>query len=243
MSLDPEFLSLPVEYQNVLSLAQEKYGIEVKPLQPLSGGKSGALLYLVSVTFEDGHVEHLVLKLDQPIRWEVGEKSEAEKQSRAIELAPTGFVQRHMAKLAFEPIKSENTLAIFYTIAGDSIQQCRPIGSFSSWNQLKGIFSSVTIGLLEDWNSGYASFRRSVHPRTLLEQWLGYRIKSGEGHIDNFLEVACQIINPNIPGFIVQGVTLPNPLAYARDDKLWASARSLDAMVGFLHGDLNEQCA
>ena len=54
-----DFQSLPDEYQHVIRLAQEKYGITVAPLQLLVGGWSGAIVYLVSVsTNNSGRVEH-----------------------------------------------------------------------------------------------------------------------------------------------------------------------------------------
>ena len=53
------FQSLPLEYQRVLQLAQEQHQIHVEPLQTLVGGWSGAVVYLVSVSWnEAGRVEH-----------------------------------------------------------------------------------------------------------------------------------------------------------------------------------------
>jgi hypothetical protein len=70
--LAADFSSLPAEYQDVLRLAQDTHKIEVTPLQELKGGRTGARLYLVSVSSPDsdpvqrpvGHLRHFVLKLD-----------------------------------------------------------------------------------------------------------------------------------------------------------------------------------
>ena len=60
-----DFRSRPPAYQEILRLAQETHGMKVTPLQELKGGRTGACLYLVSVTASDAEkVQHLVLKLD-----------------------------------------------------------------------------------------------------------------------------------------------------------------------------------
>jgi hypothetical protein len=64
--LSPEFQSIPEEYQHLIRLAQDAYAISVAPLQLLVGGWSGAIVYLVSVSYnETGRVEHCILKLDR----------------------------------------------------------------------------------------------------------------------------------------------------------------------------------
>lgn len=40
------FQSLPLEYQRIIRLAQERHAITVTPLQQLVGGWSGAMIYL-----------------------------------------------------------------------------------------------------------------------------------------------------------------------------------------------------
>ena len=65
LQLSDDFSSLPSEYQDVLHLAQETYSIEVTSLEELKGGRTGAYLYLVSVTSSGSdRINHLVLKLD-----------------------------------------------------------------------------------------------------------------------------------------------------------------------------------
>ncbi len=60
------FKTLAPEFQEVVRLAQERLGITVTPLQALSGGWSGASIYLVSVRSQGGQgLEHSMLKLDR----------------------------------------------------------------------------------------------------------------------------------------------------------------------------------
>ena len=59
------FPSLPDEYQQVLYLAQQQNSIEVIPLEEIKGGRTGAKLFLVSISRNDASfVDHLILKLD-----------------------------------------------------------------------------------------------------------------------------------------------------------------------------------
>ncbi|SRR6266566_3387425 len=60
---DAEFLALDSGYQHLLRLAQDRYGITISLLQKLSGGKSGALLYLISISSIDRQ-ELRILKLE-----------------------------------------------------------------------------------------------------------------------------------------------------------------------------------
>jgi len=146
-----------------------------------------------------------------------------------------------MAKLAFEPVVSGDRTAIFYEIAGGSLQQCRPITGYHEQSQLESIFSTVCPGLLTEWNTG-VRFEKVAHPRQLLEAWLGYRIRPGKGNIERHLEEACHL-SPTASTLLLEGFVesppLPNPLAYARDQALWEPRRPLVAAAGFLHGDLN----
>jgi len=222
----------------VLAEAQEHHNIDIKPLQPLTGGRSGALLHLVSVKDRSSdRVEHLVLKLDRPERRR-DLLSEAERHRIALEQAPPEFARQHMARLAFDPVESDGTFAIFYTIAGDSVQQFRPLSGYSRRSQLEQIFASLSRDLLEEWNANKIKVVPAVHPQAILEAWLGHRIRSDEGNVQRFLEQECDL-SPHTPGLMVQTHLFPNPLVYARDRECWEGARVITGATGFLHGDLN----
>ena len=64
--LAEKFRLLPEGYQQVLRLAQERHQIQVMPLQELSGGRTEARLYLVSVPSDSGgQLRHYILKIDK----------------------------------------------------------------------------------------------------------------------------------------------------------------------------------
>src|SRR5678815_2050149 len=149
--LTPSFQSLPPEYQRVIQLAQDQHQIQVAPLQTLVGGWSGAMVFLVSVTYQTNQqVEHLILKLDRK-----SPKARSDELSRHVTAqskSPAEFARDHLATLAFERVEAEGAIAIFYSIAGQSLQSFRPLSSYGQQDQLETIFSATNHYLLAEWN-------------------------------------------------------------------------------------------
>jgi predicted ATPase len=233
--LADEFHSLPAEYQTVLQQAQEKHNIRVTMLQELKGGKTGANLFLVSVSaLNSNQVEHLILKLDDKSK--KTRMDELERHRTAMDKSSKEFSGNHIADLAFERIEFENAVAIFYNIAGQSLHNYLPLSGYQQQNKLEKIFSLTSEILLTKWNAS-PFFEQAIHPQKVLSSWLGYRLNPG-GHIERFLEDNCHI-NHDIPGILIQGHVFPNPLVYARNNELWGNIRPIDTIMGFQHGDLN----
>jgi predicted ATPase len=245
----PDIQTLPAEYQRLLELAQERFHVEILLLDELRGGRTGALLYLVSVAPTSGGaaapaagslapetgqpVRHLILKLDRiPQR---AAADEIEQHKRALSLAPPDFARRHIAELAYE-VRDGEQMAVFYAIAGQSLLQFRPLAHYARQSQLETLFRATHDVLINRWNAPPA-FDRGVHPQKLLERWLSYRLKPG-GRISDFLEQRCGM-DAGTPGFVIRGEVYPNPLAFGRDPGLWGKARPIDVLTGCQHGDLN----
>lgn len=229
------FTSLPPEYQAVIRLAQEQRGISITPLQELLGGWSKAAVYLVSVAFQDSkRVEHYVLKLDR--KNPKARSDEFTRHNRALTSAPPGFARQHMAEMAFERTEQDEAIAIFYAIAGQSLLDYRPLSRYERQGQLKELFKATYQLLLDEWNE-QTTIDQALHPQEILERWLGFRLQPG-GSIERFLSNDLRI-QPETPGVIVNEKILPNPLAYARHIDLWGAARPIDAIGGYIHGDLN----
>ncbi|MCJ2531128.1 MAG: AAA family ATPase [Candidatus Thermoplasmatota archaeon] len=232
--LAPEFEELPEHLQEALREALARHGLRVTPLSRLGGGRSGAYLYLASASRANApRLEHLILKLDRRNPYGPGE---VERHRMARTAAPVPFARDHMPDLAMEQVEYGESVVIFYTIAGESLQSYRPLSAFRSRGQFATIAQTVMGGLLGEWNEG-ASFERATHPRDLLTRWLGYRLEEG-GRIETFLQDVCRV-RPETPGLLLEGVAYPNPLAYARDPDLWSDTRPIDSILGFQHGDLN----
>ncbi|HWQ12098.1 MAG TPA: NB-ARC domain-containing protein [Roseiflexaceae bacterium] len=228
------FQSLPLEYQRVICLAQDRHTMTITPLQELSGGWSGAVIYLVSVSPHDTRrVEHVILKLDRTRT--SSHADEVTRHTRAMSNAPPEFTRDHIAALAFDRVEHDGAIAIFYRIAGQSLRDYRPLSSYRRQSQLKTIFSATNTFLLAEWNVNLA-FEQAVHPQRLLERWLSFRLKPG-GNIDSFFERVH--VDPDTPGFLISGEVFRNPLVYARNIDRWGTARPIDIVTGFLHGDLN----
>jgi predicted ATPase len=229
-----EFSSLPPEYQNLLRLAKEKHHLDVVPLQALGGGQTGAFLYLVSVSAGDlSKVGHLVVKFDRVN--ERTKQSEVERHRLALGEAPPAFAGRHMAQLAYE-IEHDGAVALFYSIAGQSLQRFRTLASQENQSRLETLFGATNDYLVGEWNGG-AVFQQALHPRELLERWLGYRLKP-DGHVGSLLKEQF-LLDPDTEGFLIQGQVFPNPLSYGLNAGRWKETRSIDVLMGFQHGDLN----
>ena len=232
-NLTNDFQSLPPEYQQIIQLAQEKNDITIAPLQLLVGGWSGAVVYLVSVARnETKRVEHCILKLDRKSK--NAKSDEVTRHNTVMEKAAPEFARAHIAELVFDRVEQDGAIAIFYRIAGESLQKYRPLSNYERQSQLKTIFTETNRILLSEWNQD-STFEQAVHPRKTLEKWLGFRLDEG-GNIEHFIQ---ERANANVAGFLVNGQVFPNPLLYARKTEPWGNVRAMDVATGFIHGDLN----
>src|SRR5262245_44677782 len=155
-----DFQSLPEEYQQVISLAQDTHKITVAPLQLLVGGWSGAVVYLVSVAWnETKRVEHCILKLDLKSK---NAKSDEVTRHNTVESKSTPeFARDHIAELVFDRVEHEGAIAIFYQIAGESLLKYRPLSNYERQNQLNTLFTQTNTVLLTEWNSA-RTFQQAV---------------------------------------------------------------------------------
>src|SRR5690349_11880781 len=96
--LTTDFQSLPAEYQQVIQLAQDSYKITIAPLQLLVGGWSGAVVYLVSVSYNASRrVEHCILKLDR--KGKNAKSDEATRHNTVMGKSTPEFARDHIAEL------------------------------------------------------------------------------------------------------------------------------------------------
>jgi hypothetical protein len=233
--LTTDFQSLPEEYQNIIRLAQDTYKITVAPLQLLVGGWSGAVVYLVSVSSnETKRVEHCILKLDR--KGKNAASDEVTRHHTVLTKSTPEFAREHIAELVFDRVEHEGAIAIFYRIAGQSLQKYLPLSKYERQNQLRVLFAQTNTILLSEWNKN-AAFEQAVHPQKVLKNWLGFRLDAGS-NIQRFLQESCKV-NPDIAGLLINGHVFPNPLLYARKPEAWGTLRSIDVATGFIHGDLN----
>src|SRR6185369_2469244 len=172
-----DFHILPEEYQQIIRLAQSQHNITVAPLQLLVGGWSGAVVYLVSISFnETGRVEHSILKLDR--KGKAAKSDEVTRHNVVISTSTPEFARAHIAELVFERVEQEGVIAIFYRIAGQSLLKYRPLSNYEQQSQLKTLFTKTNSVLLDEWNAS-PTFKQAVHPQKVLETWLGFRLDPG----------------------------------------------------------------
>ena len=150
--LTTDFTSLPEEYQQVIQLAQNTHNITVAPLQLLVGGWSGAVVYLVSVSYnETKRVEHCILKLDR--KGKNAKSDEVTRHNAVMSKSSPEFARDHIAELVFDRVEHEGAIAIFYRIAGQSLLKYLPLSKYERQSQLKSIFIQTNTVLLDEWNS------------------------------------------------------------------------------------------
>ena len=110
--LSVDFQSLPPEYQQVIQLAEEQHNITIAPLQLLVGGWSGAVVYLVSVSYNDTKkVEHCILKLDRKSKR--ARTDEVTRHNTVMDKSTPQFARDHIAELVFDHVEHESAIAIF----------------------------------------------------------------------------------------------------------------------------------
>jgi predicted ATPase len=229
------FQDIEPEFRHVIRLAEERNHVSISPLQELAGGWSGAAVYLVRVASADtGSVEHVILKLDR--KRPKASSDEISRHQAVLETSPLEFARAHIPEMAFDRIESDDVMAIFYAIAGQSLLSFRTLSSYARQSRLEVLFSATCRYILGEWNEGH-TFRAVDHPAGLLQKWLGFRLEPGQ-KIERFLVENCRL-SPDTGGFIVDGSVLPNPLKYARHPEDWGSVRGCDSAIGFQHGDLN----
>ena len=230
----PDFTKLPPEHQRLLQLAKDQHSLDVVPLQELKAGQTDAFLYLASVSLGDTRqVQHFVVKFDRVN--ERAKSSETERHRLAVSDAPEVFSQQNMPRLAYQ-FEQEGATALFYTLAGQSLQRFRTLASIERQSRLEALFAATNDYVLKKWNAD-STIERALHPQTLLQKWLGYRLKP-DGQIASFLKDKFAI-DVDTEGLLVQGQIFPNPLSYGLNARRWNETRHIDMLTGFQHGDLN----
>lgn len=231
----PSFEDLEPEFREVIHLAEERNKVTISPLQVLAGGWSGAAVYLARVAVaESGSVEHVILKLDR--KNPRASADEITRHQSVLDASPPGFARAHIPDLAFDRIETDNVVAIFYTIAGQSLLSFRTLSSYARQSRMETLFSETNRYILDEWNREH-TFEALGHPVDLLQRWLGFRLDPGQ-KIEQFLKDDCHL-PAEVGGFIVDGRLLPNPLNCARHPEAWGSIRGVDTAIGLQHGDLN----
>ena len=229
-------LPWPEAYKELRAQLDEQWGVrdELYLTRQLSGGKSGAIVYLSDVTSKDFSGQ-AVLKLDQAPNPEFQEKSEAERHSMAYEAAPD-FAERHLPKILHTAHGGES-LAILSSVAGRGLEFAVPWQSCDHERQL-AVTKRLSRALLEDWNRDARLAPGLQSPQTVLRSWLGYRLDPAHGRLFNiFPEVFG--LSPDEPSFTFEGRWYPNPLAFAITASDSFEHLKLRAVLGHIHGDLH----
>lgn len=233
---DHQGLPWPEAYAALRPVIQEHWGVgdEIYLGRQLSGGKSGAMVYLADVTTQDFSGQ-AILKFDQAPDPAWQEKSEADRHQLAYERAPD-FAARHLPKIV-HTAHQDQSLAILSTIAGRGLEFALP-WSACDHDRQSSVLQELSRSLLEDWNRGAKLAPGLQTPQTILRGLLGYRLDPKQGRLHQFLQDGCGIAAEE-PSLSFEGQWYPNPLAFSASAPSAVDHLKLRAVLGNVHGDLH----
>ena len=229
-------LPWPEAYADMRPVIGEQWGIESEIYlnRQLSGGKSGAMVYLADVTGRE-FAGQAILKLDAAPDAALQEQSEADRHREAQEAEPD-FARRHLPRIIHTAHQGDS-LAILSTIAARGLEFAVPWSECDHDRQI-GVVQRLSRTLLEDWNRAAKLAPGLLSPQTLLQSWLTYRLDPEESRLHDFLAQDCGL-SPNEPSLTFEGVWYPNPLAFAMASPERFEKLKLRALLGQIHGDLH----
>ncbi|MCP4383603.1 MAG: hypothetical protein GY798_19675 [Hyphomicrobiales bacterium] len=229
-------LPWPEAYADILPVLREQWGIidTIYLTRQLSGGKSGALVYMADIESRT-FTGQAILKLEQAANAARREDIEAELHRHAIEEAPE-FAAAHLPRLLHSLCHGDQ-VAVLSTIAGGGLEYAEPLAGCAFDRQLT-VIREVSRGLLEDWNADYRLGKGMRSPRELLASWLAYRLDpNAGGRLHRFMEECA--LSPETPSVVFEGRWLPNPMALATASPGLPEQSQLRAITGHCHGDLH----
>lgn len=229
-------LPWPEAYEELHSVILEHWEIDedIYLSRQLSGGKSGAMVYLADVTSRDFSGQ-AILKLDRAPDSAWQEKSEADRHSLAVEAAPD-YAETHLPKI-LHTLHHGESLAILSTIAERGLEYALPWSACDHERQVS-IARQLSRSLLEDWNHKAKLAPGLQSPQTLLRGWLGYRLDPEQGRLHSFVQDQCGLAAQE-PTLSFEGQWYPNPLAFATTNAAADNTLKLRALLGNVHGDLH----
>lgn len=231
-------LSWPDQFQPLKPLIEDQWRTtdDIYLIRQLSGGKSGAQVYLADVTSEN-FTGQAILKLEMGVDPEWIEKSEANRHRQAYEAEP-GYSHRHLPQVV-QSTHDEERIAILSTVAARGLEFALPWSEANHSQQVE-VLKKLASSLLEDWNAKARMAHGLIAPQFLLRSWLAHRLDKHRGRLHETSEVLCGI--PSLErSFVIEGRWLPNPLAFCLDNPEAHSGNRIRAIEGHVHGDLHGQ--
>ena len=227
----------PNSYREILPRLRNAWHVngEIYLTRRLSGGKSGALVYLADIT-TDSFEGLAILKLDSSGDPDKEQEHEAHLHAQAIENAPE-FAEKHLPRV-ISSFVTDSQLAILSTIAGRRLEYAIPWKECAHDQQIK-ILETVSDELLSVWNADYSLDDTIRTPPDLLQRWLDYRLEpENGGGIHKFLAENCGV-RADAPAFMCNGHWMPNPLYFAEGRAELPESSCLRGAMGHCHGDFH----
>ncbi|MCE7994915.1 MAG: hypothetical protein HEP71_23260 [Roseivirga sp.] len=223
-----------LEYLNQ-ELELESGTVAVRVTTRILEGKSGAGVYRVDVK-SNMYSGAAILKIQKAIKWSDDTLLEHERFKQLSEKAPS-FVKSYCPELIWAGCYEEDQMYLM-NLAGQSLLQMGPLKGVTGDKDRKGVLHHIVNCMLSDFQEGGLKIKHFNNPTVVLKNWLGYRLEKG-GTIETFLKA--KGMESDATNYTIDGVILPNPLAFCLEPKLWrAPSLPKVGFVGRLHGDLHE---
>lgn len=222
-------------YRKLIEQAQAEHNIQIKLIMPLSGGFSGASLFLADATHNNENIsKRIVIKLD----YYRSKKNEIASHSLAREDYNQDFVKNHLVEMAYPSVvaKSDKKICLFYQLAGSSLVEYRPLKAYVDKPiQLSSTLKKVAEDLLEQWRIQY-KYSDLLSSTQIVQCLFETRFNLNFGRIVDFLHRFSIDTNDNI---IVSDQILPNPIRLVSGPPIDINSRRICFPLGSQHGDLN----
>lgn len=231
---DYSISELDDKYQELLKKANEQ--LDIKIIQPLAGGYSGAYLFLANVQPQDGSESKLViLKLDRYDK----NKNEKAQHEAVLESFSDSFRQDHLVKMAFPAVtlSKKRRIALFYEVAGQSLTDFRPLRVYKNKKITNLVIQQITNDLLNEWKrkSDYHPLNSGSEITRILFEGR-YTVQNND--VGRFLSEEL-FISPN-EGVLIGDMVLPSAYDYLLQRTSGRAEREILLPLSPQHGDLNQ---
>jgi hypothetical protein len=231
-------VSLQDEEQEALTAAAFEHKVTIQIVQRLGGGFSGAALFLAqarSVSDKDS-ADLVIIKVDRLSK----KKNESDRFAVAKKSFSANFTDNHFVELPFQAvnIKKVEKTVIFYSIAGLSLTDYRPLRSYTQPRIISIATLQLTQDLIDEWSSQDKKiYHQPKYLHEVVQDFFATRYTVKTNSIGLFLEDKFSLLEDD--GILVTGQVFPNPLRVLSSNQLLQEERKFYLPLSPQHGDLN----
>lgn len=207
-------------------------GIEdIKKHKEFTNGKSGSGVFLIEVlrAHNPAKIGNYILKIDS----RQSDEFSGEIQN-TFELGKSALENSAIKFPEFEWWSYvEEYLFYIYGVAGSNLKEA--VSIIYTYEKGQSVLEKISREMLLNWNADFLN--RSINLMQLIEEGIGIKRLIVEGRIAQRIQ---NLIGDNlVPSFTYADNTFPNPYYYLKSESS-PLKKNINALVGKVHGDLNE---